>query len=155
MCGVVILAFASILLNGTFFNPRMVATSEPSSAAVVNTLFDDIALGESDLRRIDGRISWVSYLSANQISRLNQFTSTQVKIGTGCVVSQAHCVLDAETGRTGINIQYSVNAPPQLPSDLPWLGGFVNPLNGVVYDLLGRPYLFQGEPEPLQVIHVQ
>jgi len=54
------------------------------------------------------------------------------------------CVVAAQTDRSGIEIRYTRERPPQLHHSVPWLGGFVNPTTGAVFDLLGRPYT-QGE----------
>ena len=141
-----VLSFASILLNGTvFFIPD--SLDERASAQQ----FEGLLVGESQLRRVNKQIVWVTYLSDIQKNNLASLTDAQVQLNNACDDAHQYCILLAETDRSGIQLQYTNTSPPQLPIELPWYGGFVNPANGAVYDLLGRAYVFQGTVEPLVV----
>lgn len=100
--------------------------------------FSDLAAGETGKRRYQRHSVWVTHLSESQKLVLAEPATHLVDNG-GCTVSQ-YCLLKAATERDGIEISYSFMRPPQVPSDVPWQGGFVNPLSGAVYDLLGRAY---------------
>ena len=148
MCAIVVLSFASILLNGTLF---FVSTSDQENLS--DEYFDGLIVGHPELRRIDQRLVWVTHLSTTQKASLGQLSVAQIRQGQACDIAQDFCVLLAETEQSGINLQYTPAPPAQLPSDLPWFGGFVNPLDGSVYDLLGRPYLYQGSIDALVAIY--
>lgn len=146
MCLFILLTFASILLNGTlFFIP------DSADKQIIEQRFEGLLLGESQLHRVNKRITWVTYLSDIQKNDLRTLTDAQVQLDQACDDSQQYCILLAETDRLGIQLQFTNTPPPQLPIELPWYGGFVNPATGAVYDLLGRAYVFQGEVEPLVV----
>lgn len=144
LCAVVLFSFASILLNGTIF---FVSPSVEKKS--VHSSFDDLIIGETKLRRVGKRVVWVTLLSAMQKSNMQQLTAGLVDHNEGCDLSQVYCVLLADTKQSGISLRYTAAAPPQLPNTVPWFGGFVNPTNGAVYDLLGRAYLYQGKVDVL------
>jgi len=151
----VMLVFASgtfvfILLNGTLgFNPLI------DSDQRAEKLTDELAIGDSELRRAEGELIWISYLSTEQMNELAAYTDAIVRLDTGCAVDMQYCGLSAETGQTGIQFRWSESPPPQVPIGLPWSGGFVNPVNGAVYDLLGRAYQFQGEVAAMTIVPLQ
>lgn len=147
MCAIVVLSFASVLLNGTVF-----FFSGSDQQDYSEQYFDGLITGEPELRRIDKQLVWVTHLSTAQKNNSEILTGAQVSQDQACDISQDYCILLAETQRSGINLQYTSAKPAQLPIELPWFGGFVNPINGSVYDLLGRAYLFQGPVDSLAVI---
>ena len=46
----------------------------------------------------------------------------------------------AQSVYAGLDLSYTLKAPPQIPEEVPWEGGFVDPSSGSVFDLLGRSY---------------
>ena len=144
MCALLLLSFASILLNGTvFFAP------DSFNQTTTGEYLDDLVTGEPELRRLNKSVTWAILLSEVQKNNIAQLTASQVKYGTGCESTREYCVLVAEIGQSGFNLRFTADAPPQLPNGLPWFGGFVNPIDGSVYDLLGRAYLFQGQVDEI------
>ena len=144
MCAVLLMSFASILLNGTIF-----FVSDSSNQTTTDEYLDDLVTGQPELRRLNKKVTWVTRLSEIQKSNLARLTASQVEFGAGCESIQEYCVLVAEIGLSGFNLRFTADSPPQLPSGLPWFGGFVNPINGSVYDLLGRAYLYQGRVDEI------
>lgn len=150
MAVLALVIFIFILLNGTLgFNPLTDAHQQASK------ITDEIDPGATQLRRGQGQLNWVSHLNAEQLTELAGYAATEVRLDSGCSISSQYCVLSAETGQTGIQFRFSESAPPQVPVDLPWSGGFVNPINGAVYDLLGRAYQFQGDVDSMTIIPLQ
>ncbi len=147
MCLLMVLSFASVLLNGTvFFLPKL--PEEQST----ETRFKDLVIGEPQLQRINKQVAWVISFSATQKENLVLLDAGALVVGTACDTLETYCILLAETERLGIYLQYSEVPPSQVPAETPWYGGFVNPITGNVYDLLGRPYAFQDQVDPLIVL---
>ena len=140
MCLSLLLAFAFVLLSS-------LGTKQPSpaeqSSSPRDRLIADVAVGATVLRRYQGKRVWVSHFSDTQQrngAQLSPFVQTQ---NSPCALSNTICVLDAATQRAGVELRFSATAPAQLPRDLPWHGGFVDPNNGRLFDLWGRAYAFQ------------
>jgi hypothetical protein len=125
-------AFIVVLFSSLVSAPT--ASSDPQSIL----RFADIQKGATGKRRIDGIPVWVSHLSSKQIDDLTRIKADVVDDG-GCQRKQ-YCIIDARTKQQGIDLSFTAQRPPQVPDTTAWLGGFVNPLNGAVYDLLGRAY---------------
>jgi len=125
---ILVLAFAVVLFTGIF---------EPKRGAPAQQPFSDVPIGATELRRYHGQRVWVTHLTDSlAFSRLDGFVDT----AGSCDRSQEFCVLLASTARQGVEFVFSHIAPAQLPADVPWMGGFINPSTGAVFDLLGRPY---------------
>jgi len=112
----------------------------PSLTKQSEVAFDDVQIGQTAMRRINGVRVWATRLSAEQRQQLIELNSAVVNSNSGCSIEKAVCVLSAKTQRSGINIVFSKEHPIQLASELNWYGGFVDPSNGSVYDRLGRAY---------------
>lgn len=102
--------------------------------------FDEVALGETKLRRYQSKRVWVSRLSDRQKTQLENLNPFLLEPNTGCSPQATLCVVLAAAQTQGFDLSYTKAPPPQLPSEVPWIGGFVDPTNGVVYDLLGRVF---------------
>lgn len=147
MCAVLVLSFITILLQGTLLQTAPDLSKQRESEQSDYGL----QLGQTAMRRLNGELVWISYLSTEQLADLDELTS-HVTDSVGCDRTQNYCLLAAATERTGVQLQYTKKPPAQLPSDVPWVGGFVNPANSIVYDLLGRAYRFQGKVDSLVVL---
>lgn len=112
----------------------------PSNFSNPKELFDDVAIGQTAARRVGSDRVWVTRLSALTKTQANTVSSHTVDQEAGCDVNGELCVVLAATARSGIDIIYSEKAPIQLPPNVPWFGGFVDPSTGEVFDLLGRAY---------------
>lgn len=127
----IIAVFLYIIFQGLFWSPTL------NQAESYQTLL----MGETQLIRKQQHRYWVTKISdkqREQLSQLMQFIDTNVG---GCSIESLVCELDAESQRTGVTVQFVSQRPSRLPSTAPWLGGFVDPATGGVYDLLGRGYL--------------
>ena len=141
------LAFILVLLGGLGpnrwgskeFGSAEYSSGDSSSNDLV-AAFSDIAIGETNLRRYQSQRVWVSRLSDAQRQKLTNLKPFLLEPNSGCALQSSVCVLLAATPKQSFEISYSLAPPPQLPSDVPWHGGFVDPTTGVVYDLLGRVY---------------
>jgi hypothetical protein len=112
----------------------------PQQGARIDEMFTDVALGQTKMQRYQGRRVWVSRINQDirqNMSLLNGVVAAQEK---PCLEKESLCVIVAATTRDGIELVFSAQPPPQLDANVPWYGGFVNPAEGSVYDLLGRPY---------------
>ncbi|MEO0369443.1 MAG: hypothetical protein AAF197_11785 [Pseudomonadota bacterium] len=113
--------------------------------------FKEIRAGDTEMRRVNNQPVWVTNLDAKLVSDL-QVLPPFVETSGGCAPVEGYCVLDALTERSGILISFSETKPRQLPRDTEFLGGFVNPSNGLVYDRLGRIYLDQASSTALELV---
>ncbi len=130
--------FATLALAFLFVLFSSLSGPDLSSSKV--KLFDDIALGQTAIRRYDGERVWVTRLSDPQRKHALELAPNLIDPSAGCSPAVVLCVLSAVTSRSGIEIVYSDKAPAQLPAQIPWYGGFVDPINGRVFDRLGRAY---------------
>lgn len=129
------LAFLFVLFRSLSGPPLTIDTGHP---------FDDVETGETALRRIDGDRVWVTRLSALQRSQAVELATVVADPNSGCKAIVVVCALHTNTQQAGIEIAFSVKAPPQLPATTPWYGGFIDPTSGAVYDRLGRAYRLPG-----------
>lgn len=134
-----LLAFVYILLSGSGVNAPH--DGQQSTDEQELAIFDNINNSETVFRLYKGQRVWITRVSEAQ---RDQFVNlnTHVAATGGCLISADFCVLAANTDRAGINLSFVKSEPPQLPSDIPWVGGFVNPASGAVFDLWGRAYRF-------------
>jgi hypothetical protein len=131
MFGSLILAFAVVLLRfsgGVPQTPRLTDT------------FAQLRSGQTVLQRLNGDPVWVSRLSESQRQQAKTNEGYLLKPESGCAPATELCALVASTDRDGVVIRFTHAIPPQLPAESVWFGGFVNPLNGATFDLLGRAY---------------
>ena len=126
-----ILAFLYVLFR---------SLSGPSMVTNPAKVFDDIQVGQTGLRRYQGERVWVTRLSSQQKTQADEVAEFVLDAESGCSATLVLCAVSAKTLRDGIEITFSQSAPVQIPSDVPWYGGFVNPNSDAVYDRLGRPY---------------
>lgn len=111
----------------------------PNDAAN-QTLFKGITQGQTVLRRYQGKTVWVTAIDEKIISGASTLNSYLFNQNQGCDVKKPFCVLNAATKQDGIYVSFTTKEPKQLPSSVPWLGGFVDPTSGELYDVLGRAY---------------
>lgn len=130
-CFLLILAvFSYIIVRGATWSPPLSNSAEKL----------DVPVGETHMHRIKGQRFWVTRLSAQQLRQLEGL-SEWVQVESSCELTLGLCAVDANTERFGVSLRYSANLPDVLTDDIPWFGGYINPNNGSVYDLLGRGYL--------------
>ncbi len=94
-------------------------------------LFSDLISGQTSKRRINGVRVWVSRLDTQQHESLGPNHPCK---------SLEFCIIAAEGSGSGLDLVYTLEPPPQLTSAQPWVGGFVDPSSGDVFDLAGRAY---------------
>jgi hypothetical protein len=112
-----------------------------------------IAQGETQFVKLNGERSWVSHLSKaqkNQLKSLAPFVNS-THATNACTLGSKICTIKMATNKSGIEIRYSEKAPAFLKPNIPWYGGFVDPSNQAVYDLLGRGYLRNPLPAKQQL----
>ncbi|RBP47097.1 hypothetical protein [Arenicella xantha] len=144
MFALLALAFLFILFRSLSGPPRV---TNPATA------FDNVQIGETALRRLGNERVWATRLSASQRSQALELSAFVHDPMSGCGATVVVCAVSVKTERAGIEIMFSAKVPPQLPNQLPWFGGFVDPNSGAVYDRLGRAYRLPTQPvfPPLQV----
>ena len=124
---ILIVLFLFIFFRGLAWSPD---TSEKKSS--------ELNTGSTKLIRQDGQRLWATRLSEIQRQELVKLTPF-VTTGNGCA-PEGICFVQPETSQQGVIIIYIEKKPDVLVSETPWIGGFINPVNGAVYDLLGRLY---------------
>ncbi len=120
--------FIFIFMRGLMWTPNEVHEAN-----------SELELGVTDLVRRQGKRLWLTRLSKQQKAILRTATPFVVK-GGGCSLQQENCWIQSETGQQGIVIRYIKDKPATLSNETPWTGGFINPINGAIYDLSGRYY---------------
>lgn len=121
-------SFLFILVRGVVWSPHEIDD---------NTL--TLELGATTMLRESGQRLWVTRLNEqqrNQLAAMVQFVFTD----GGCSAEQRFCRINSATAQQGIMIVYVDKKPDTLSAEATWLGSFINPTNGAVYDLLGRLY---------------
>ena len=141
MFAVLIGAFAYILIRGAS-QPDMQSSLIDGAEIIEPREFEDIAPGETTLRRVNGTPTWITRVDAKLLDQM-QLVSSAVT-GQACALELGVCLLNAKTSVDGILFSRTETAPPQLASSIAWYGGFVDPTNGFVFDRLGRAYLLNG-----------
>ena len=104
------------------------------------TIVDNLSPGQTAMRRLDGRRVWISHLSAQQKKVLNSMPENMVTVASGCQLPASYCIIDAASERAGIELVYSKPRPSVMLKSKIWVGGFIDPDSGAIYDLLGRAY---------------
>jgi len=117
----------------------------------------NIPQGTTQLKRISNKRYWISHFSDYQLTLYKSKAENELD-WSNCdpeITNQLHgnpnvpehntklykyCAILAETNRTGVLIRYVQIRPIELGSDSLWLGGFINPNNGNIFNLLGRKY---------------
>ena len=132
MFALLVMAFVWSFFSGLF---------GPSVSDTNGDVYAGIAPGETAMRRIQGERVWVTRLDGKLKGQLAGLDSQFIKPEAKCALRQEYCLIPAATDRAGIELRYTLAAPAQLASGLPWFGGYVDPGDGAVYDLLGRVYL--------------
>ncbi|MGH1540387.1 MAG: hypothetical protein ACRBHB_08185 [Arenicella sp.] len=130
-CVVVFAVFTGIIINGMFWSPS--TSNSPK-------WLDTMTLGETKLLRFGSKRQWVTRLNVQQQQFL-QGLSDHVYSDSACSLQQSLCQVYADSVTQGVLIQFVQKTPDQLPADVPWNGGFVDPGNGAIYDLSGRGYV--------------
>ena len=121
-------SFIFIFIRGLMWSPNEI--NKPGAY---------LELGVTDLVHHQGQRLWVTKFSEEQKAILQTITSF-VADSNGCQLQQEICWIQSETERQGVVIRFIKNKPEALSNETPWVGGFINPLNGAVYDLSGRYY---------------
>jgi len=128
-------AFLFVLLIGLFGSSN---GSSSNSGSNEDKTFSSLALGETKLMRLNGERVWVTRLAYR-----DRFSNIKAHVEGGqpfCDLDKQFCVISAETEMQGIELVFTKKRPTQLDNNVPWNGGYVNPVSGQAYDLLGRPY---------------
>ncbi|MFT4635118.1 MAG: hypothetical protein ACI854_001458 [Arenicella sp.] len=114
--------------------------SGPSLTSSSSAGFSDVMIGQTALRRLGSERVWVTRLSQAQARQARALDSLVVNPRVGCESAQTLCVISAKSLRSGIDLVYVQQEPVQLPRDVVWHGGFIDPTSGAVFDFLGRAY---------------
>jgi len=114
--------------------------SGPSITASTANVFDNVVIGQTALRRVDRQRVWATRLSDSQRRQAIELNALVLDAEKGCDSSKALCLIHAQSSRPGIELVYLNEAPDQLPSNIAWYGGFVDPVSGGVFDFMGRAY---------------
>jgi len=131
------LAFGWIYFYGLTSNQSQTSTFKEEE---INELFQNVAVGRVVSRRFKGQQVLVVHLSSKQRSQIESLNESVIQPESGCDLNKVYCVLTATTERDGVYLQYTLKEPPQLLAGTLWLGGFVDPSSGAIYDLIGRGY---------------
>ena len=148
---VLAIAFLIILFKGAFVGTRIISKA---SSTDLESQINNIKEGNTVILRLDQQRVWVTRFSQQQLNFNQNLSSSVISHKDGCFVSSSFCIVKTETKRQGVEIRYSLDRPAQVAENVEWNGGFVNPGNGAVYDLLGRAYVFQGDV-PLLIVKSQ
>lgn len=141
-----LLVFLWILFKGiSFIDSHTKPTVKSHDTNKTHPLYKGLSAGESTLRRYNRGVVWVTHITPIIAKNTATLTPYLLAPESGCYPAlsdeiNTYCVLDATTNASGIYMQFSQSPPPQLPSTIPWYGGFVDPSNGNTFDLLGRAY---------------
>lgn len=128
MAGLFVLCFLVIFVRGLFWSPNQVNDSQTT-----------IDLGSTELVQQQRARLWLTRLSPNQRKRLEKIDQYVFTEG-GCDAQLDKCLVQSKTSRQGVIIRYVEAKPDILKNDIPWIGGFINPVNSAIYDVLGRLY---------------
>jgi len=134
----IIKIFILLLIAGFLFVLFKVGSWTPATNQLPDT--SGLLQGQTAMFKVENKPYWVSRFSSQQLKKLATLKD-HIHNGTGCKLEQALCWVTANTNRQGVLIRYSKQKPSNVKANQPWYGGFVNPANGAVYDLLGRGYL--------------
>lgn len=121
------------------------------SETFVQAEFGDVLIGQTAPRRLGRQAVWVTRLSEEQRDEAQQLQGWLSEPETGCQPSVELCILNRPGQRNGIDTVFSDQKPDQLPADVPWFGGFVDPATGAVFDRLGRAYQVNESSDSMSV----
>lgn len=130
----VLLGFAFIFLKGALWTPNNTKQVDND-----NNFFAGVPLGSTKLIRKSKQRFWISHLSKHQFKQLKNLSPWVEQEGF-CSNGSNYCAINADTESMGVILRFTQQKPPQLNTQTPWFGGFVNPVTSDVYDLLGRKY---------------
>lgn len=144
-------AFTGVFVYG-MFSPGLA----PGSVVAVG----EMPRGSARLVSWQGRPVWIVRRSPAQLETLAAASgsvsqppdsSTPEPVdGPYRSLTQEYGVYLADTGRSGVLVQYTDEPPDGMAADAPWHGGFVDPGSRAVFDLAGRRYpTTTGEPLPV------
>ena len=102
--------------------------------------FSDIKLGQTVMRRVDGKRVWITHLSKQQLSQTKLLEPFLISPVSDCGLNTKLCAVLAAVSDNGLELSYSLLPPPQIKGDDLWFGGFVDPTTGAAFDLRGRAY---------------
>ena len=142
MFAALLLAFLYVMFVGVSKAP-MSSSSEPLAGD-----YASVAPGTSQLVRVAGQPAWVTHVDPVLLTKL--FALSDAVGEGGCLPRLGYCVLNAGTQTQGVLASWTEAPPPQLPNDKPWIGGYVDPTNGHVFDQLGRPYLISNSADDVK-----
>ena len=123
-----VLSFVFIFVRGMVWSPNTIKDSD-----------SNIELGTTALIQHQGQRLWSTRLLPEQRLQLEKIND-YVFVGGGCDIQTKRCLLESKTNRQGVIIRYLESKPDIFKNQIPWAGGFINPTNGAIYDLLGRLY---------------
>lgn len=123
-----LVSFFIIIFRGAIWSPHSI--DENTSA---------LELGITTMIRQSGRRVWLTRLDELQRKKLHTISQFVFNQG-GCEIEQQICFVKSETSQQGVLIVYVEKKPDILATEVAWQGGFINPKNGAIYDLLGRLY---------------
>ena len=123
-----LVSFLFIFFRGLAWNPHTIQE---------NT--SELELGVTTMLRQSRQRVWVTRLDQLQRQRLQLIDRFVFNEG-GCQLQEQVCFIKSETTQQGVLIVYVNEKPDILATEVVWQGGFINPNNGAVYDLLGRLY---------------
>ena len=150
MFGLLVLAFAFVSL-------RSLSGVESDNSRQQDLSLGQLPLGQPTLRRVDGRRLWITRLSEQQSRDASLNNPFLMDLQSGCQLQQVICAFSATAAKHSLDIAFSQKAPPQLPGQANWLGGFVDPTSGAVFDLFGRPYrlLRESDQQRLEIVKLE
>ena len=140
---ILLIAFCWVIFKGATFplnSPLENASHSPSKNASQHPLFQGLQAGQTMLRRHQRQVVWVIAIDEQTKAQRLSLNNFLLNPNSGCNIDQQFCVLKAATAIDGINVQFTSQEPSQLASGTPWIGGFVDPTSGEIYDLFGRAY---------------
>jgi hypothetical protein len=132
--------FGLLLLAFVFVSLRSLNGVESDNSLHQALSIDQLPLGKTTLRRVDGMRLWITRLSDQQRRDAALNKPFLMDSQTACPPQLDVCALSATAAKYSVDIVFSLKAPPQLPDEANWLGGFIDPTTGAVFDLLGRAY---------------
>lgn len=149
--------FGVLLMAFVFVSLKSLSGVETANSQQQGLSLEQLPLGQATLRRVDGRRLWITRVSDQQRRDAALNKPFLIDSQTGCQPQQAICALSATAAKHSLDIAFSLKAPPQLPDQANWIGGFVDPTTGAVFDLLGRPYRLRrgSDQQRLEVVKLE
>jgi len=129
-----------VVIAAAFLYVLLRSLAGPSLISNPQRVFDDVQIGQTALRRFNGERVWATRLTQTQRQNAQELAKLVRNYDSGCLLASKLCVISAKTSLDGIEIMFTESEPPQLRGGTPWFGGYVDPVNGAVYDRLGRAY---------------